>query len=374
MKKILFTSIFMLSFVFGFSQPGTAVQSISDLYLEPTSFKNNIRIYTYYVDPTQAVSCDTVEWGWSAGNNIILTTNTTFINMGPEDAIFDNQNPLCDSGQMVYHSCHGHSHIAGFQQFYVKDKCGNIVKQSNKVGFNMGSNFPWPYAYRYNYLTGLYQYQKVTTQAEWDNILLTGCQVDSLRANNNFNPYANADDYQVVDVYYGDSYGWSYRGQGVRINGIVDGYYTFGCILDPPHCAINEGDNCWPNVVEVPVLIQGTNVTVVNNLQYSNPEPVYNLDANVNGSNVLVTWGASGEYCSFDVIPVYVQGNTERRLTNRTISVNTNSANFSTTQLYQDARALGQGNGPAKYKFVVVTKNGTLMSLESKTRQSVNVR
>lgn len=368
MKTLKFLLFLLLIPFIGNSQPGTARQYSADLYLEPTAFKNNIRIYTYFLNAVDATSCDTVEWGWSLGNNIVLTTTTTFMNMGPEDAVFDNLNPLCDSTQLVYHSCHGHSHVKGFQQFYVKDLCGNIVKQSNKIGFNMGSNFQWPY--RFDSFGNIV---RSATQSEWDE-LIKYCIPDSSICNRNYNPYANADTYQVVDVGFGDSYSWSYRGQGVRINGLTDGYYIFGCILDPPHCAINEGNNCYPNVVEVPVLIQGTNVTTVSNPPFTTPQPVYNADANVVGSDVKVTWGVSGDFCKFEVTPIYVQGNTERKLNNRTISVTSNLATFNTSLLYQDARALGNGNGPAKYRFGIVTVNGNQRSAEVKTKQTVNVR
>lgn len=369
--------ILILLTLFAFTangQPGTARQYSADLYLEPTSFKKSIRIYNQYLDPNNPNNfCDTAEWGWSIGNNKVLTATTVFVNMGNEDAVFDNANPLCDTTSLAYHSCHGHTHIKAFQQFYLKDPCSNVVRASNKVGFNMGSNFAWPFRYQYNFLTGRFEYLNMTTAEEWAALIQYGA-VDTFKANNNFDPYANADDYQVVDVFYGDAYSWSYRGQGVKIDGVPDGYYTFGCILTPPHCAINEGNNRYPNVVEVAIQIQGNAVTILDSLTYSQPLAPVNVDANQSGSEVIVTWGASGDYCQFEITPVYVSGNTERRLTNRKVVSYTNQTTFSAPQLIADARALGAGNGAVKYRFIVTAVNGSYHSIEAKSRQATNVR
>jgi hypothetical protein len=198
--------------------------------------------------------------------------------------------------------------------------------------------------------------------------------VDTLLANNNYDPYANADDYQVVDVFFADTYGWAYRGQGIKIDGIPDGYYIFGCSLNPPHCAINEGANRYPNVVEVSIFLQGNTATVIDSIQYTVPLAPVNVDGSQNGSDVIVTWGASGDYCQFEVTPIYVQGNTERYLTNRKVVSYTNSIKFSASQLIADARALGAGNGAVKYRFAVTTINGFYRSPEGRSRQTTNVR
>lgn len=107
------------------------------------------------------------------------------------------------------------------------------------------------------------------------------------------------------------------------------------------------------------------------------PLPPTNVTSQVNNGIVLVVWlfpTYPENITGFEVTPIYVQGNTERKLTSRTKFSTNISEVFDAQQLRNDAVLLGAGNGPIKYKFVVRSVNGTLYSSESKTRQSLNLR
>jgi hypothetical protein len=75
----------------------------------------------------------------------------------------------------------------------------------------------------------------------------------------------------------------------------------------------------------------------------------------------------------FEITPIHVQGNTERRLVNRKKTSTTLNTVFDAVQLRQDAIALGANNGPAKYRFAVVMNNGAQTSGETKTR-TINIK
>lgn len=353
------------------AQPYQQVTYSADLYLEPITFRNDIRITSWYINPNYFSPCDTQEFGLSIGQNLILTSSTKFVNMGYQDFVCDLHNPYCDSNTFSYMSCHGHMHIANFQQFYLKDRCGNIVRQNNKVGFNMGSNSQWPYMRMFNYMTGLWQVLRVASDEQWTE-LTRYCTPDSSIAFDPTNPYANADDYQVVDVGFSDTYGYSYRGQGVVINGLPDGEYIFGVRLEPPHCMINEGANCYPNMAEYPVSIVGTTVTLLQQLDYSQPQTPSNVDPTDNGTTVTVQWGAIGDFCKFEVVPVAVKGNSEKSLDHLKVVVTQNRCEFSTSLL----RAAWRGfwsTGKIRYRFDVVSVNGALKSPAARNQQTLNL-
>ena len=144
-----------------------------------------------------------------------------------------------------------------------------------------------------------------------------------------------------------------------------------------------ETQNCLPNKITLPFVYNGSDGQVTFQSQNHScvtattpPAPTL-VVSQVNNGIVLVTWvypqypnGITG----FEVTPVYVQGNTERRLVNRAKFSTGVSEVFDAQQLRNDAIALGAGNGPVKYKFIVRSVNGTATSGETKTKQSLNIR
>jgi len=145
-----------------------------------------------------------------------------------------------------------------------------------------------------------------------------------------------------------------------------------------------ETENCLPNKITLPFIYNGSDGLVSFQSQNhtcvtssTTPPPPTLVVSQVNLGIVLVTWvypqypvGITG----FEVTPIYVQGNTERRLVNRTKFSTGVSEVFDEQQLRNDAIALGAGKGPIKYKFAVKSVNGTSASDEIKTKQSLNLR
>lgn len=144
-----------------------------------------------------------------------------------------------------------------------------------------------------------------------------------------------------------------------------------------------ETENCLPNKITLPFVYNGSDGLVTFQSQNhpcvlsTTPSAPTLVVSQVNNGIVLVTWvyppypeGITG----FEVTPVYVQGNTERKLVNRTKFSTNVSEVFDAQQLRNDAIALGAGNGPVKYKFLVKSINGNLSSGETKTKQSLMIR
>jgi len=144
-----------------------------------------------------------------------------------------------------------------------------------------------------------------------------------------------------------------------------------------------ETENCLPNKIQLPFIYTGSDglVTFVPShtcVTTSEPQPVTNLSSDVNLDIVLVSWTlpADGTYDSFEITPIYVKGNTERLLVNRA-KIETGGAvncTFDARQLRMDAEALGQGRGPAKYKFIVKTIKNDTYSVGVKTQQGLMIK
>jgi len=144
-----------------------------------------------------------------------------------------------------------------------------------------------------------------------------------------------------------------------------------------------ETEDCLPNKISLPFVYSGSDgfVTFLAQNHTCTPPPtpiaVTNVQAQLNNGIVLVTWvyppypqGVTG----FEITPVLVQGNTERKLVGRTKFSTNISEVFDAAELRNDAIALGAGNGPSKYKFIVRSVNGSVYSAESKTRQALNIK
>lgn len=90
-----------------------------------------------------------------------------------------------------------------------------------------------------------------------------------------------------------------------------------------------------------------------------------NPTAQINNGVVYVEWQVSGPVTSFEITPIYVKGNTERRLAPATVY--NRFALYSELQLKQDGTVFSGGTGPVKYRFAVKTINNTEVSPETKS-------
>lgn len=283
--------------------------------------------------------------------------------------------------------------IPNFVLASITDSCGNIVSSSRKTDWNIQNNSTFAlskYNGQWTYMTNYFGAQPTTGNTpninkDWleslcgtldTNLAINGrllmdtyynnCQIcDSLVL---FPNYAS-DDNSVIQL---------------PVN-LTPGHYN---LVLSGNFAQFETSNCYPNTITIPFYWNGaTGMSNVypyfaNGITYGastacvqlSPETPTNVLSQINGASVSVTWSSTGVYTSFEITPIYIQGNTERRLTNRMVISSSLIANFDATQLRNDAIALGNGNGPAKYRFVVRAKNGSISSGESKTKQTLNIR
>lgn len=284
--------------------------------------------------------------------------------------------------------------IPNFVLASITDSCGTVIASSRKTDWNIQNNSTFAlskYNGQWTYMTNYFGTQPTTgttpnINKEWleslcgrldTNLAINGklqmdayyhdCVVcDSIVL---FPNYAS-DDYSVIQL----------------PTSLLPGNYK---LVLSGNFASYEASNCYPNTITFPFSWDGsvgqsnvypyfangiTYLSSVGCTPLQTPVASSNVEATLNGSNVNVTWQSLGSFTSFQITPIYVQGNTERRLTNRTITSTTTNVNFDTQTLIQDARALGQGNGPTKYRFGVITKNGNLSSGETKTKQTVNLK
>lgn len=290
MKKL--TLLLLLVCQFTFAQ----TFNVSDLYVEPVAVKNSLTIYHFTPENNL---CDS-EFHYLTGDNKMLAATVSIMNLGPNSAIFDIADVGCN---YIYHSCHGHMHIP-LMTLDLLDPCGFVVKTSNKIGFNMSGSYSWPYL---NY--GYQGIIRSATPDEWNAITQFGTP-DSSLALVPYDPLSNGEDHQVIEAGKGDTYDWSYAGNGIIINGVSDGYYSFRVTIEPPHCDINEGNNIYPNVVVVPIQIQGDVVTTLNQLP-SQPTPSDPTTVTASGRNI--SWSASTNACYY-IVQRYliVRGNGEQ--------------------------------------------------------------
>lgn len=283
--------------------------------------------------------------------------------------------------------------IPNFVLASITDSCGNVIASTRKTDWSIQNNSVYAmskYNGQWTYLTNYFGTQPTVGNTanptkDWLESLCGPLDTNiAIIGNNQLNNYTDncivcdslvlfpnyaSDDYSVIQL--------PTTLQPGKYKLILSGNFTQ-----------YETSNCYPNTIEFPFEWNGSTgnspsypyfangITYLNSVTCTQPiAPITstNTDVLLNGGSVSVSWTNGGSYTSFDITPIYVQGNTERRIINRTINVTSLNANFNTQMLIQDARALGAGNGVIKYKFSIKTYNGTLYSIETKTK-SINIK
>lgn len=85
MRLITILTLLLVS-IFTQAQPGSQSTYSADLYLEPITFRNNIRVTSWNVSSFTS-QCDIEEYGLVMGQNLILTSTTMFVNMGDRKSV-----------------------------------------------------------------------------------------------------------------------------------------------------------------------------------------------------------------------------------------------------------------------------------------------
>lgn len=98
------------------------------------------------------------------------------------------------------------------------------------------------------------------------------------------------------------------------------------------------------------------------------PAPATDPTIKVNNGVIYIEWLVTQPVDSCRVVPVLVQGNTERYISNLTWINPNRFAVFGESYLKAAAMALGFGNNTVKYRFSIQTIYNNLYSAETKTR------
>jgi hypothetical protein len=283
--------------------------------------------------------------------------------------------------------------IPNFVTVYLLDSCGNVINTNKKTCWNIQNN----YAYAVGKYNGVWYYfpnyfgLNTTTgndpnpTKDWLESLCG--PIDTSIALIGYDQLTNwTDNCQTCDSlllfpnYGSDEYKFA-EGNVIQlpVNFPAGKYY----LKLEGNFSQYEASNCYPNTITFPFTYSGTDGFVTFQSQDHTctppvtPNDPLNVQSQVNNGIVLVNWTYPSypqNLTGFEVTPVYVQGNTERRLTGRTKFSTNISEVFDAQQLRDDAVALGAGNGPAKYRFIVKAVNGTASSNEVKTKQTLNIR
>lgn len=285
--------------------------------------------------------------------------------------------------------------IPNFVLASLVDSCDNVIATSRKTDWNIQNNSAFAlnkYNGQWTYITNYFGAAPTTGTApnltkDWleslcgtldTNVAINGrllmdtyyndCVVcDSLVL---FPNYAS-DDYSVIQV----------------PTTLGAGYYK---LILAGNFSQYETSNCYPNTLTFPFYWDGTagqsstfpyfangvtyGATSPNGCLVATPVAPLNVDAQQTADAVNVTWTSTPPHTSFEITPIFVQGNTERRVINRTVTSNTTNVAFSAAMLRDDAIALGASRGAIKYRFAVTTYNGNVASPESKSRQALNLK
>lgn len=286
--------------------------------------------------------------------------------------------------------------IPNFVLASITDSCGNVIASSRKTDWSIQNNSNYAmdkYNGQWTYITNYFATQPTTGTAsnptkDWleslcgtldtniailgDNQLITytnNCiTCDSLVL---FPNYAS-DDYSVIQL---------------PVN-FAPGHYK---LVLSGNFSQYETSNCYPNTITFPFYWDGSVGNSSSFPYFANgvtygattscvqiaPNTPTDVASQLNNGIVLVTWSYQNypqNLTGFNITPVFVQGNMERKLINRSKFSTNISEVFDAQQLRNDAIALGAGNGPAKYRFIVTAVNGTITSGEVKSKQTLNIR
>lgn len=345
------------------------------------------------------MNCGNSNTNFTVGSQYLLVRfPINLANMGNSVAYFGRygQNGITHDScyNPLYTNATDFINIPNFVITYLLDSCGNVINWNRKTDWNIQNNSQYAisiYNGQTTYLTQTYGLSPTTGTSpnplkDWleplCGILNPNLALDGRTQMDNY--YNNC---QICDslVLFPNYVSSDYSVIQLPTNLSPGNYYLS---LSGNFYMLNQGTNCYPDSIAIPFNWNGSfgisntypyaanGITFLNSISCTPavaPSPVLTTDVNSNGGSTVVNWNGTGTYTSFEITPIYVQGNTERRVTNRTVNTSSSSYTFSNQTLIQDARALGAGNGTIKYRFVITAINGNLRSNEVKTK-TTNVR
>lgn len=184
-----------------------------DLAIDGKRVQNQMQIIDRLFEPTECAVIEGAVGG--PGVRRLLRFDTVILNSGDGDLIVGNradpENPYAD--WFYYEACHGHYHLFGFADYSLLNKNG-VVAVGRKQGFCMEDSF------------------------KYDGGKSNGYNCE----------------YQGITSGWGDWYYKQLDGQWVDITGIPAGDYILRVTVDAADI-FDEGDDRYPNFVDVPVRI-----------------------------------------------------------------------------------------------------------------------
>lgn len=291
-----------------------------------------------------------------------------------------------------------YNNIPNFVIAYILDSCQNIINWNRKTDWNIQNNSEYAVSLYNGQITYLTQYFGTSpTIGSSPNILKdwleSKCgpldnnisQLGRTLMNNYYNNCQVCDSLVLFPNHVSDDEGIIQ----LPINLSPGNYYLS---IAANFYMLSQSTNCYSDSLVIPFNWDGqtgqssiypyfaNGITYLSNNSITCTPPAIpsaptNVTSQYNGSNILVQWNFNNEpYTRFEITPIFVQNNTERLLINRMVTSVPSYVNFDSRQLRQDAIELGANNGPAKYKFLVKTVNGSVSSSSTKTKQAINVK
>ena len=193
-------------------------QGKPDLTVDPQRFASQMEIVDRYFEPTDCAVAEEVVGG--TGYRRLLRFDTVLMNRGNGDLVVgdrsDPANPYAP--YFVYHACHGHYHIKYFSIYELLTPDRKVVVAGTKQGFCFEDSF--------KYLDG-----------------------------GKSNGYECS--YQGITSGWGDWYYKQLVGQWIDITGVPAGDYIVRVSINTGQYSpiFDEGENRYPNVIEVQVKI-----------------------------------------------------------------------------------------------------------------------
>jgi hypothetical protein len=189
-----------------------------DLTVDPQRFVSQMEIVDRYFAPEDCAIAEGVVGG--SGYRRLLRFDTVLMNRGDGDLVVgdrrDPNNPYAP--YFVYHACHGHYHIRYFSIYELLTPDGQVVVAGTKQGF---------------------------------------CFEDSFKYQDGGKSHGYDCSNQGITSGWGDWYYKQLVGQWIDITGVPAGDYivrvSINTGLDSP--IFDEGQNRYPNVIQVPVRI-----------------------------------------------------------------------------------------------------------------------
>ena len=189
-----------------------------DLVVDPQRFVAQMEIVDRLFEPGDCAIAEGVVG--APGYRRLLRFDTVLMNRGDGDLVIgdrsDPENPYAQ--YFVFHACHGHYHLRDFSIYELLTPDGSVVIAGTKQGF---------------------------------------CFEDSFKYEDGGKSHGYDCGYQGITSGWGDWYYKQLVGQWIDITGVPEGEYIVRVSINTGVSApiFDEGENRYPNVVEVRVRI-----------------------------------------------------------------------------------------------------------------------